>query len=152
MVDPAVMFSPISRIEGLERLDLIDWDEVHNSVQAILQDLDRSVRQAHSQVKICEGSNHSGAWSLFTYRVYGPAEGSLVDPVVVGITFSPTQAGVIIRADMAGEEGGDILLELPPRKAIGKLAIQETARDLAERLVKEGLRIGRALQDAGREV
>jgi len=141
-----------ARTEGFERIDILDWDEIHEAVQSVLQEMDQSILKCQPGVGIKCGKNQAPKWFLFSHRVYQPAGNSEIDPVVVGVDFAPGSHGVIVHGDAAGETLGDVLLDLSPREVIGKLAILEAARDLAEQLTHHAACVAEALKDSRRQV
>ena len=130
---------------GLERLDVHDisddWSNVRDLVQHDLAALDETVLNAVPAANVRPGSNRGGGAHLFAYRVYEPAAGSGVDPVVAGILVSPAGAASTdqfkVSGDIAGESSGDIIFELPPRNVIGWTAMTEAVRDISTILARQ---------------
>ena len=133
-----------------ETLDLLDWDEVHNSIQLILAALDSKVANSSPGVTIKPGRNSARAWDLFSYRVYQSAAAAEIDPVVVGIVCSRTDRGFVIHGDIAGETRGDILFEVTDREAIGKPAVIDATHDTAELLAKQSEIVAAAVANGNR--
>lgn len=144
------MFPAISRVEGLERLDLLDWDEIHDAVQAILQSLDAEVKRAAPEVCVKSDRNAVRERDLFSYRVYQPGPDSKVDPVVVGVVCALGENGFVVRGDISGETIGDVLFEVPEKEVVGRLAFLEAARNASERLAGQASTVASALQQAQR--
>src|SRR5882724_2141485 len=145
------IYPPVSLLKGIERLDLLDWDEIHGAVQSTLQRLDDPVTRLCVGCRVTSGHNSAPAWQLFSYRVYQPPEGSEVDPVVVGVNFSHgSQGAVRILGDISGETLGDVLYEFPEVEAVGTQPVLEKAQDLAEKLAKQADRIAGALANSAR--
>jgi hypothetical protein len=145
------IYEPAFRLEGFERLDL--WDEFHEAAQSVLQDLDARVGWVCPGSTVSSGRNRGRSWGLFTYRVYGPPPGRQIDPVVVGITFCEGPATMImLSADIAGETGGDVLMAVPSRQVMGKLAVLEAARDLSEQMAQQASLVGKALMNPARAI
>lgn len=152
MSDTYLMLAPPGQLDALDRLDLVDWDEVHEAAQATLELLDSAVARLVPDVRVMPGRNSARAWNLFTYRVYRPPVGSEIDPVVVGVNFARGDTGVIVKADIAGETRGDVLLELPATEVVGKLTVMERSLKLCAQLAGEGAAVARAITDRNREV
>jgi hypothetical protein len=144
------MYQPQFRFEGLDRLDLLDWDEIHDVVQSELGDLDKETANLCPGVRVTSGRNQGRNCPLFSYRVYSALANSDVDPVVAGIRFSPGSSGVVIHGDLSGETIGDVLLDFPSKAAVGKLAIVEEVRSLARQIVQNADRVAAALNDTDR--
>jgi hypothetical protein len=140
---------PPTATNGLQQLDLHDWDDVHEVVQSALKALDEKVRQLFPGVRISSGRNQARAWDSFSYRVYAPGPESDIDPVDVGLMFTP---GVIISSDICGETLGDVLFEIEEKSAIGKQAILNAAQQCAQELTRHGEVIASALQNSRRKV
>jgi len=145
---------------GLERLDIDDvsdaWSNLRNLVQHDLAALDGSVLAAVPAARVRPGSNRGGGAHLFVYRVYEPAAGSSVDPVVAGILVRPAAGAASadhfnVSGDIAGESIGDVLFELQSREVIGWTAMTEAARDISTVLVRQASAIAAALEDASRQ-
>jgi hypothetical protein len=147
------MLPPSHSVEGVERLDLqdLDWEEVHDAIQLVLQGLDEPVSDACAGVVASMGSNAARGLHLFSYRVYHPPLGANVDPVVVGINFTPGSHGTIVHGDVAGETLGDVLFDVSPREIIEKSDILKTARDVSEQLARQGKIVAAALEDPRRQ-
>ena len=141
-----VTYEPISRVEGLERLDLLDLDEIDDLVQGILREINPQLPgvQAHS------GRNAGRSWLLFSYRTFEPPPASGIDPVVVGINLSRGSQGVLVSGDIAGELSGDIIFDVPAREFTGKVVIETAAEQVAESLRHQVDRIRAALIDSDR--
>ena len=130
----------------------LTWDELEHWLQIDLSAMDALIRAAVPSAQTRPGSNSSRAWVLHCYRVYTPAPGTDIDPVVVGISISrPDGAGAYtVRADIAGETLGDVLVELPPRRAASQLEAGRVARLLGEELLRHADAVIRALRDETR--
>lgn len=134
---------------GLNQLDMHDWDDVHEAVQSALNALDERVRSLFPEVRISPGRNSARAWELSSYRVYGPTSESDIDLVVVGLIFT---RGVFISSDICGETLGDVLFEIEKKSAIGKQAILNAAIQCAEELARHEAVIASALKNLRRKV
>ena len=58
------------------------------------------------------GRTHGTSFFLFSYLTLSLPESGL-DPVVVGMTFRPAGPGVVLDADVSGEQTGDLISDLP---------------------------------------
>jgi hypothetical protein len=147
------------RIAELDRLDMReasdDWAHLRESVQNDLAVLDTGVLAALPNTRVRPGSNRGGGAHLFTYRVYEPAPGSAIDPVVVGVLIRPVSENspdrFMVSGDIAGESSGDILFESPPREVVGRLAMTGAACDVAEILARQVDKVIAALVNSDRE-
>lgn len=140
--------SRMSRTGGIDRSELLDLDGIHEAVQGILRHLDSQLPgvRAHS------GRNTGGSWLLFTYRTFEPAAGSAIDPVVVGVTLSHGNQGVVVRGDIAGELSGDVLFQVPAHELSAGEGVREAVEAMARRLSLEASGIRDALTDAHRRI
>jgi len=87
------------------------WAEIHSGVERLLGPLEEEVRREVAGVRIVAGRTQ-GTSFFFSYRTFSLPE-CAVDPVVVGMTFTPTVGGVRVDADASGESIGDVLLSVP---------------------------------------
>ena len=126
-------FEIVGNLKGIERLDILDWDEIHEVVQSILEKLDEVVRQFRPQASISPGRNSSRDCSLFSYRTYECAE-----PLVVGISFARGNNGIIVHGDITEETTGYVLFDVPPTEVVGRAEIVNAARQVANQLVQYG--------------
>jgi hypothetical protein len=148
------IYDPAYRLEDLERLELLDfdWQDVHYLVQSVLCSIDESVKSLNPDCRIADGHNSSGAWELFSYRVYAPPPMSDIDPVVVGVSFAIAANGAItVHGDIVGETIGDILFELPRQETSENSRLMETARDVSRILAQRQSQIVKALTDPVRQ-
>ena len=149
-------YEPIYTLDGLERLAVIDqnaWDEVDRLIQSHLAALDDAVRNAVPGVRIRPGCNQSGAWSLYSYRVYASPQATNPDPVVVGVACATRDNCelVSLHGDICGETLGDILFEIPGQEVMGMLATKEIAQDISKRLSEQSDIVTAALKNPGRQ-
>ena len=154
IIDLHVRLEDVANIESLDRLDIIDWDEIHDAIQPHLDDLASTLRKpGASPVVSKSGRNRGGSWRLFSYRTFYPPQERHVDPVVAGITIeSGLDESFVVRGDICGEESGDMLFETASRKIIGKPALMEACRDIARSLAAQHKRVQDALSDPRRTV
>jgi hypothetical protein len=146
------IYEPAYRLDDLERLDFLDWDEVHDAVQLVLRSLDEPVGRLSTGCHAVAGRNSARAWQLFSYRTFKPLAGSEIDPIVVGITFSVGSRGAVqIRGDISGETLGDVLFDVPPSEVMGRLSILEKARDISEKLTEHAAQVAEALRNSNRQ-
>ena len=142
----SVTLEPMGRTEGLERLDLLDLDQIHDAVQRILRAIDPQLpgAQAHP------GRNAGRSWLLFSYRTFESETDSRIDPVVVGVNLSRGNQGVLVRGDISGELSGDLLIDVPAREFLGAEATKGAAESVAKQLLSNAEKIRGALTDARR--
>src|ERR1051326_3467099 len=154
-------YPPVPRREYLERLFVCCpgpelpsqfWTGVHARVQESLDCLETEVRRRLPEVRVEAGRTKGERVYLFTYRTFSFA-GTGCDPVVAGIAFTPAQEGVMIEADVSGEETGDLILCLPPM-TVAKTSeeLRPAAQVLAEKLGQSAEKIVRALLSPSRIV
>ena len=116
-----VSLPPVARDEYLERFELLPeredlpeafWTEVDDAIQSELASIDDAVAEMLPAARVARGRTRGTVFFLFSYRTYS-LPGSPVDPVVVGITVLPAEAGMSVSAGVSGEQTGDIVRELP---------------------------------------
>lgn len=114
----------------------IDWQAIHESIQAIFASLANAVQRNCPSIHSRGGKTQTSCFPLFSYRVFEvPSEPNL-DPVVAGVDFAPTSSGpnIVVRADFCGDESGRIWFELPEQTLP---PIQDVLRATAETLARE---------------
>src|SRR5947209_2650153 len=116
-------FPPVARKEYLDRLAALPpspvltpelWAKVHEEVQGQLVLLETEVRREVAEIRVHPGRTQGEKFFLFSYRTFSMPD-SAVDPVVVGITFTPADHGVTVEADVSGEQSGDCVSILPSK-------------------------------------
>jgi hypothetical protein len=97
------------------------------------------------------GRTHGEHFYLFSYRTFSMPD-SDIDPVVVGMTFTPADEGVTVEADVSGERCGDLISSVY-RKTVGNSTheLQAAARTFARKLRDSADAIRAALNDPCRE-
>jgi len=87
------------------------WTEIHDEVQRVLETLDEQVRSRVKALQVRPGRTYGRSFYLFTYRTFSRTDVAEVDPVVVGLTFAPSdtpgEGQVVVVADISGECTGD---------------------------------------------
>jgi hypothetical protein len=128
------------------------WTEVHGRVQGELALLESEVRQRVAGVHVDAGRTKGGGFYLFSYRTFSIPDSGL-DPVVVGMTFTPVQQEVTIEADVSGEQSGDWISSVPS-KTVSKSReeLLAAARESARKLCQSAETIAAALKDSSRRV
>jgi hypothetical protein len=126
------------------------WTEVHAEVQQQLDVLEREVRRQVENVCVKSLQTNGERVYLFTYKTFAGQDES-IDPVVVGITFSPHDGGILVEADASGERTGDLIYPLPTETApdAGE-KILEIARDVARKLCHSASAVADAVCDPSR--
>ena len=120
--------------------------DLHDCVQVKLASLDDFIRQRVPDVVIGIARTTGKQFLLFTYRTYSSPSHDAIDPVVVGLTFTRTDAGVSIEADASGEETGDLIVPLPCQHSSPRRAdLIDSATGLAAQLVTAKERIAAAV-------
>src|SRR5438067_1673544 len=104
-------FPPVARMGYLDRLAALPptpaftpelWTKVHDEVQEQLELLETEVRRKVAGVRVDAGRTKGDMFFLFSYRTSSMPDTAL-DPVVVGMTFTPEHQGVTVEADVSGE-------------------------------------------------
>lgn len=161
MSAPSLFYEPIARDEYLERLEITDssdelsgavWDHVHELVQERLAELDHAVKSRVPAASVQVGRTAGRAFPLFTYRTFSrPRE--VVDPVVVGVTFTWSGPRIRVEADASGEQSGDRIVTLSPKTVPSSRAeLIQAACEFAERLRQSDDQIAAALADPSRDL
>jgi hypothetical protein len=128
------------------------WTVVHEEVQQHLASLDGEVRSKVAGIRVQAGRTKGDKFFLFTYRTFSVPDSAL-DPVVVGITFTPAYQGVRVEADVSGEQTGDGILAVPGRTAANaREGLLAAARESARDLCQSAEAIAAALRDPSRRV
>ncbi len=154
-------FQPVARKRYLDRLAALPpreaftpdlWTKVHEEVQAQLRDLESEVRRQLGGIRVVAGRTKGDKFFLFSYHTFFMPDSAL-DPVVVGMTFTPANQGVTVEADVSGEQTGD-LISSPSRKTVGssREELLAAARESARKLCQSAESIAAALQDPSRKV
>lgn len=114
----------------------IDWQALHESVQAILASLGDAVQADCPSIRSRGGKTQTARFPLFSYRVFEVPSRPDLDPLVAGVDFSSASSGqdVVVRADLCGEESGRIWFELPAQTMP---AVQDVLSATAESLAHE---------------
>jgi hypothetical protein len=138
-------YQPVARTEYLGRLAILSssetfgpelWAEVHDEVQASLMGLETEIGRKVPALRATAGRTKGDNFFLFSYRTFSTSDG-VIDPVVVGLTFTPSGQGVTVEADASGEQTGDWISSVAS-KSVGSsrdellAAIRESARKLCE--------------------
>jgi len=152
-------YPPVLRFVDLERLEVCGpgdrdefWADIHQGIQQQLTRLEAEVRRKVDRIRVDEGRTSGGNFFLFSYRTFSIPDSDL-DPVVVGITFTPASEGVTVEADISGEQMGDLVASLPTiTVADSPKELLETASALARKLCQSASAIATALKDRARRV
>jgi hypothetical protein len=150
----------VARKEYLDRLAALPpgpaltpevWREVHDEVQRQLVILETEVRRKLRGIRGAAGRTQGDRFFLFSYTFSLPD--SVLDPVVVGITFTPADQGVTVEADVSGEGNGDMIFFVPSKMvADSREGLLEAARESARELCRSAEVIAKALLDPTRVV
>jgi hypothetical protein len=128
------------------------WEGVNTVVQEELRLLAAEVRKANPQITCQLSHSSANAWNLFSYATFASGmDGGDIDPVVAGIMFSAGQSGTRVSGDIAGEELGDVLFELPQVEVKDRLALAKAARDTARKFAGQWKLITEALINTARK-
>ena len=154
-------YPPVARKENLDRLAAFLpsseperelWTEIHEEVQEQLASLERDVRQRLVGVRVDAGRTTVLSFFLFSYLTFSLPESGL-DPVVVGMTFRPAGPGVVVDADVSGEQTGDLISDLPSTSVEhSRESLLSAVRESAQRLCQSAGDIAAALKDPSRSV
>jgi hypothetical protein len=157
------MTQPVVRADGLDRSaadcsepeldDAADfWTEVHERVQQQLSRLEGEVRRRLTSVRVDKGRTRGARFYLFSYRTFSIPDSGL-DPVVAGMTFTPTHEGVTVETDVSGEHLGDRISAVPSKMLANRRAqILAAADELGGKLSQSADAVSGALKDLSRRV
>jgi hypothetical protein len=126
---------------------VVDWEIVNRSIQVVLSAFaaDVQARWPYIKPRLDQTLTHL---LLFSYCAFEVPSAPRIDPVIAGIDFARSQSGrgIVIRADLSGEESGEVWLELPPREvAEVQDAICAAGEELARQLSTRAEEIHTAL-------
>jgi hypothetical protein len=154
-------FHPVARREYLDRLAAFPprpafsqelWTKVHDEVQKQLALLEAEVRRKVAGIRVDAGRTKGEKFFLFSYRTFSMPNSDL-DPVVVGMTFTPAHQGVTVQADVSGEQTGDWISSAPSKTvANSREELLVAARESARRLCQSAEEIAVALKYPSRRV
>jgi hypothetical protein len=155
------MTQPLVRTEYLDHLGTLSpnsdgvpdpWTDVHEQIQLQLAVLEKEVRGKAPGVRVDSGRTRGDSFFLFSYRTFSMPHNA-VDPVVVGMTFTPVEQGVGVEGDVSGEQTGDVILSVPSETvAASREHLVAAARTMAEGLCRSAEAIVAALEDPSRRV
>jgi hypothetical protein len=93
----------------------VDWDEVHQLVQRVLDGLAAGVCEQHQEIRAMAGQTRARAIHLFSFRTFDIPTDHAIEAVTAGVDFrkGPGDDKVTVRGDIVREESGDILFETP---------------------------------------
>jgi hypothetical protein len=118
------------------------WSDVHELVQRRLAELETEVRRKAPDIQVRQGRTHGKQFHLFSYKTF-TAPNSPEDPVVGGITFSRTEHGVKIEADISAERTGDLIYAAPSKDVLDcREEILKAADEVARVLCQSADAIG----------
>ena len=154
-------FQPVARKEYLDRLAALPprpvvtaelWTQVHDEVQEQFVLLETEVRRRVAGIRVAAGRTKGDKFLLFSYRTFSLPDSDL-DPVVVGMTFTPAHQGVTVEADVSGEQTGDRISSVPSKTvANSSEELLAAARESARKLCQSAEAIAAALTDPSRRV
>jgi hypothetical protein len=154
-------FPPVARKENLDRLAALPpkpaftpelWTKVHDEVQEQLVLLEIEVRRKVAGIRVDQGRTKGDKFFLFSYRTFSMPDSAL-DPVVVGMTFTPAHQRVTVEADVSGEQSGDRISSVPSKTVTqSKEELLAAARELARKLCQSAEAVAAALTDPSRRV
>jgi hypothetical protein len=157
----AATFQPVARKEYLDRLAALPpspaaasdlWTQVHEEFQEQLVLLETEVRRKMAGIRVDAGRTKGERFFLFSYRTFSIPHSGL-DPVVVGITFTPAPQGVMVEADVSGEQTGDWISSVPSKAVThSREALLQAAGEAAHQLCQSAEVIALALADSSRRV
>jgi hypothetical protein len=125
---------------------------VHDEIQKQLVVLETEVRRNVAGVRVDAGRTKGEKFFLFSYRTFSMPD-SAVDPVVVGMTFTPDPQGVTVQADVSGEQAGDQISSVPSKTVTNsREELLAAAGESARRLCRSAPAIAAALRDPSRRV
>ena len=150
-------FQPVPRM-GLEALSPRSeltpelWTNINDEFQERLKLLETEIRRQMPGVQVTTGRTKGENFFLFSYCTFS-MPGSAIDPVVVGITFTPAHSDVAVAADASGEQTGDLIFSTPIKTvANSREELLATARTSAWERCQSAAAIVAAIQEASRMV
>jgi hypothetical protein len=157
----AASFQPVARTDYLDRLAALPprpalnpefWTELHNEIQEQFALVEAEVRRRVAAIRVDAGRTSGAKFFLFSYRTFSVPDSAL-DPLVVGITFTPADQGVTVEADVSGEQTGDWISSAPSKTvASSREELLAAARESAGTLCQAAEAIAAALNDPSRRV
>jgi hypothetical protein len=154
-------FPPVARKEYLDRLAALParpasiaelWTKVHEEVQEQLVLLESEVRRKVAGIRVEAGQTKGDKFFLFSYRTFSKPDSEL-DPVVVGLTFTPAHQGVTVEADVSGEHTGDWIASVPSKTVANSTdELLAATRDSAQKVCQSADAVAAALKDLSRRV
>ncbi len=151
-------YEPVARTEYLGRLAILPaggtelWDDVHHDVQESLATIETEIRRKVPALRATAGCTKGDNFFLFSYRTFSTSD-SLIDPVVVGVTFTPSKQDVTVEADASGEQTGDWISSVASKTVDNSRdEIMAAARDSASKLRESADAIVIALKNPVRKV
>jgi hypothetical protein len=123
-------------------LSQLDWDQVHEAVQAQLASLADQVGKRLPAVRSEPGRTTARSWFLYSYREFlWPDEGEgKTEAVVVGVTFAAGKRhnDIGVKGDISGGESGHVYHEVGERQVpASRDGLVRAAREIAGELSQE---------------
>ena len=91
--------------------DSLDWDSVHEAIQAGLERLTGLVLDQSREIVWKSGRNSARAFPLFSYRVFYRSDGDDYDPVIAGVTVTLEGSVARVSGDISGDESGSVYFD-----------------------------------------
>ncbi len=155
--DTVDSFPPVARTENTapprgSALTPEFWAEVHDEIQKEFAILETEVRGKVGGIRVTAGRTQGDRFFLFSYRTFIGTDSAL-DPVVIGMTFTPADQGVTVEADVSGEQTGDWISSAPGKTVSdSREALLAAAVESARELSRAAEAIAGALTDQSRRV
>jgi hypothetical protein len=128
------------------------WTNVHEEIQKQFTPLESEVRRQVPGIRVAAGRTKGDKFYLFSYLTFSTPDGT-IDPVVVGITFTPSPQGVAVEADVSGETTGDLISAALARTVPNsREELLAEARESARGLCQLAGAIATALRDTSRRI
>ncbi|MBW3598251.1 MAG: hypothetical protein KY475_13390 [Planctomycetes bacterium] len=154
-------FAPVGSNDYLDRLGVLPpqpdfppkvWTAVHHAVQEELAALEVAVRRKTPQLSVRRGHTTGESFFLFSYVSFSTSDPAR-DPVVAGVTFTPTERGVTLEADVSGEQSGDYVASSRIETVAGDNdELLATARELTRYLCQSAEAIAAAINEPSSQV
>ena len=114
----------------------VDWAEVQRAIQDTFRDLAGDVRVRVPSIAVKDGTARGGVVELFVFSSFMLPSRPSAEAIVVGVTFTGEERGLLITADVCGEESGCVYAREQPRSVDAKAtqALARAASELAARV------------------
>jgi hypothetical protein len=116
-----------------------DWNPIHAAVQEGFEKLASRILDQEPEASSKAARCSTRSFALFSYRVFPHLDGNDYDPIVIGISFAPTDDRVRIMGDISGDESGFVYFDegCTMETTQEPQAVMEYAKQIAESLAAQ---------------